>query len=201
MFNFPSLFFFLFSTMFVSLFSFLYFSVDTLFWSCLLFWVLDIFVSNWLIFFFFFFLDFLWSLRNTFILFFFFFFGLFWLSICVCVCLCVSAPLFLSLFVWFCFYHLSGIHFLFPFFFFFFCRYFVLPFLVVIPFIAKIKQLVGSWCLNKNSGLNLWDWSPESRTLGHQGLSISKNSHKGLHLYPRPGTTLLVAEPSARCLI
>ena len=114
MFNFPSLFFFLFSTMFVSLFSFLYFSVDTLFWSCLLFWVLDIFVSNWLIFFFF------WISFDPCVtlLYFFFFFGLFWLSICVCVCLCVSAPLFLSLFVWFCFYHLSGIHFLFPFFFF-----------------------------------------------------------------------------------
>ena len=195
MFNFTSLFFFLFSTMFVSLFSFLYFSVDTLFWSCLLFWVLDIFVSNWLIFFFF--LDFLWSLRNTFILFFFLVcFGSLYVCVYVCVCLLLCFCLYLYDFAF-----IICLVFTFCFLFFFFCRYFVLSFLVVIPFIAKIKQLVGSWCLNKNSGLNLWDWSPESRTLGHQGLSISKNSHKGLHLYPRPGTTLLVAEPSARCLI
>ena len=191
MFNFPSLFFFLFSTMFVSLLSFLYFSVDTLFWSCLLFWVLDIFVSNWLIYF----LDFLWSLHNTFILF--FFWSVLALYMCVCMFVCVCSFVFVSIcmilllsFVW-CSLFVS----------FFFCSYFVPYFLVVIPFIAIIKQLVGSWCLNKNSGLNLWNWSPESRTLDHQGLSISKNSHKGLHLYPRPGTILLAAEPSARCLI
>jgi hypothetical protein len=33
-----------------------------------------------------------------------------------------------------------------------------------------------------------------------QGVLISENSHEGLHLYPRPGITQLLAAPSAGCL-
>ena len=67
------------------------------------------------------------------------------------------------------------------------------------------KRLMGSWFTNQKLGLSLWvgvlspgHWT--TRVLLTPSSIIGENSHKSLHLNPRPSITQLSEAPSAGCL-
>ena len=148
-------------------------------WFCFLFCVFVSFVFNCLI-------SFWGSFVCVVVLFFFVFFGSVFVSFG-----CVSLFLFFDL--WFCFYHLSGVLFV------FFSS-------SLIPFIAMTSSLQGP---GSPTGSRAWaSWvgalSPgcwTTREFLAPGNINSESSHRGLHPNPRPSSTQLPAAPTTRHLM